>query len=107
MGPKFQRYGTWMYPPIGSDLATVGMDEIGVYISLRQKTVAQYIATRPIMDLCLAAERKPGLQLSRKWWEQPAIYILGMIVGLAAAKGVGGYRDGVIGGRGRVRGIVR
>ena len=28
-----------------------------VYIARRKNMVAQYIATRPIMDLCLAAER--------------------------------------------------
>ena len=34
---------------------------VRVYIVRRQNMVAHYIATRPIMDLCLAAERKPGL----------------------------------------------
>ena len=50
MGPEGQRDGIWVYPPIGAALETVGLDEIGVYIPRRQNTVAQYIATRPIMD---------------------------------------------------------
>ena len=33
MGPKRQRYGAWVYPPIGEALVLVGMEEIGVYIS--------------------------------------------------------------------------
>ena len=33
----------------------VGLEDIRVYIACHQITVAQYIATRPIMDLCLAA----------------------------------------------------
>ena len=37
-------------PPIGVDLAMVGLEEIGVYTARRQNTVAQYIETRPIMD---------------------------------------------------------
>ena len=61
LGPKRQRDGTWVYPPIGTALEMVGMDEIGVYITLRQNTVTQYIATRPIMDLCLAVEWRLGL----------------------------------------------
>ena len=68
MGPKHQRDGTLVYPPIGVDLSTVVLEEIGVYISRRQNTVAQYIATRPITELCLAAERKPGMRISSKFW---------------------------------------
>ena len=55
----------------------VGMDEIALYISCRQNTVAQYIAARPIMDLCLAAEQNPRLRLSNQWWEQLDLDILG------------------------------
>ena len=57
IGTKRQRYVTWVYPTIGAALSTVGLEEIGVYIACRQNTVTQYIATRPIMDLCLAVER--------------------------------------------------
>ena len=31
--PKRQRIGTWVYPPIGAVLETVGMDDIGKYIA--------------------------------------------------------------------------
>ena len=67
----------------------VGMDEIWVYIPRRQNTIAQYIATGTIMDLCLAAEWKPGLRRSRQWWEQPTLYILGIRAGHVSVK-VGG-----------------
>ena len=89
MGPKRQRYGTRVYPPILAEMAKLGMDEIGVYIARRQNTVTQYIVNRPIMDLCLAAEQEPGLQLSRRCWEQPALDILGIREGNAVAE-VGG-----------------
>ena len=87
MGPKCQRDGTWVYPTIGEALAMLVLEEIGVYISRRQNTVAQYIPNRHIMHLCLAAERNPGMHLSRQWWEQPALDILGIRVRHAAAEG--------------------
>ena len=61
MVPERQLGRKWVYPPIWTAMAMVGLDEIGVYIARRQNTVAQNIATRPIMDLCLAAERRPGM----------------------------------------------
>ena len=65
----------------------VGLDEIGVYISHRQNKVVQYIATRPIMDLCLTEERNTGMRLSRRWWEQPSLDIMGIRAGKVAAEG--------------------
>ena len=47
-------------------------------ITRRQNTVAQYIATRPILDLCKRATRKPGAQVSRQWWEQAGIDLEGV-----------------------------
>ena len=55
MGPKCLRDGTCLYTFIGAALEMVKMEDIRVYIARLQNTVAQYIATRPIMDLCLAA----------------------------------------------------
>ena len=39
MGLKLQRDGTWVFPPIGSALATVGLDDIRVNITCCQNTV--------------------------------------------------------------------
>ena len=87
MGPKHQLGGAWVYTPIGAALAMVWLRDIGVYIACLQKTAAQYIMNIPIMDLCLAAERKPGLCLSMQWWDQLAMDILGIRVGHSAAEG--------------------
>ena len=76
MVPERQLKGTWLYPPIGVALATVRIKEIGMYIDRRQNTFAQYNASHPIMELCLAAERRPGMRISRRWWEQTALDIL-------------------------------
>ena len=37
-----------------------GFEEIGAYILKRHKTVAQYIRTRLIMDLCEKTVQRPG-----------------------------------------------
>ena len=50
---------------------------IRTYITQRQNTVAQYIATRPILDLCEQAIRRPGAQVSRRCWEQAGIDLEG------------------------------
>ena len=65
----------------------MGMEDISVYISCLQNTVEHYIATLPIMEFCLEAERKPGLRLSMQWWEHPGLDILGIRVGNAAEEG--------------------
>ena len=41
------------------------------------------------MELCLEAERKPGMRLSRRWWEQHALDILGIRTGHATLEGGG------------------
>ena len=42
-------------------------------VTSRQNTVAQYIATRPIMDLCERSTWRPGSKVSQRWWEQAGI----------------------------------
>ena len=37
-----------------------GFKEMGEYVMKRNNTVAQYIATQPILDLCEEAVRMPG-----------------------------------------------
>ena len=39
----------------------------------RQNTVAQFIATRPILGLCEVAERQRGTRVPWRWWEQTGI----------------------------------
>ena len=48
------------------------------YASHHQNTVAQFIATRPIMDLCMAAERRPESRVANRWWEKDGLYLEGM-----------------------------
>ena len=86
MGPKRQQDRTRVSTPVGAVLSTVRLEETGVYIARRQNKVAQYIATHTIMEFCLAVEWNPGLRLSRRWWEQPSLDILGIRVVHAATE---------------------
>ena len=43
--------GIWEYPPLEEAMAEAGFERIGTYITRRQNTVAQYIATQQILDL--------------------------------------------------------
>ena len=47
----------------------VCLEEVETYILRRQNTIAQHIVTRPIQELCLAEERRPGAWVTRRWWE--------------------------------------
>ena len=69
--PCRQSDGTWTNPASEDVRAEVGLHTIKQYIRVRRNTVAQYIATRPIFELCTEAERKRGTQPRQYWWEQP------------------------------------
>ena len=55
-----------------------GFEGIRKSITRRKNTVAQYIATRPILDLCVRSARRPGARVSRWWWEQAGIDLEGI-----------------------------
>ena len=50
-----------------------GLTEIGKSIANRQNTVAQYIATRPLLDLCKGARAREGARVPMRWWNQTDI----------------------------------
>ena len=50
-----------------------GLTDIRTSIPRRQKTVAQYIATRPLLDLCVGARAREGAKVTLRWWEQAGI----------------------------------
>ena len=62
-----------------------GFEEIGICITRRQNTVAQYIAMRLILDLYERYVRRPGAWVSLKWWEQDGIDLEGERERAAAA----------------------
>ena len=54
-----------------------GFEEKGDYALKGQNTVAEYIATYSILDLCEEGVRRPGAWVSRRWWEQEGIDLAG------------------------------
>ena len=50
-----------------------GLTDIHTSIPRSQNTVAQYIATRPLLDLCVGARAREGVKVTLRWWEQAGI----------------------------------
>ena len=65
--------GTWYYPSLAGSMKEAGIVRIQTSILQRKNTAAQFIATRPILDLCEKANRHPGARVARWWWEQTGI----------------------------------
>ena len=55
------------------------------YIRRRKNKVPQYIATRPLLDLCEGLERALGERVDMQWWEQVGIDLAGAREATAAA----------------------
>ena len=64
---------SWEYLPLTGVLSEAGMVGMRTSITRRQNTVAQYIATRPILDLCEQATRRPRARLYWRWWDHAGI----------------------------------
>ena len=63
----------WDYLPLAEALGEVGIEGIQKLVTRRHNTVAQYIATQPILDLCKRATWRPGARVSRQCWDQAGI----------------------------------
>ena len=61
------------------------------YIQRRQNTVAQYIATRSLLDLCEESERALRARVGVRWWYQLGINTSGAreVAAAAVEKGQG------------------
>ena len=68
--------GTWTYPPLEEAMVEEGMQEVETYIDRHQNTATEFIATWPIMDLCLAAVRRPRVRFLKRWWKQDASFTI-------------------------------
>ena len=66
--PHDGRDGGWYDPSLAGVMKEAGIVRIRTSILWRQNTIAQFIATRPILDLCEKVVRRPGAWLPRRWW---------------------------------------
>ena len=63
-----------------------GFLTVEYYIRRRHNTVAQYIATQLLLDLCEGSERAPGAQVGMWWWELAEINLVGAREAATAAQ---------------------
>ena len=50
-----------------------GFKDMRTSINARQNTVAQYIATRPLLDLCVGTKQIGGERVEMRWWDQKGV----------------------------------
>ena len=50
-----------------------GLTDIRKSIANMQNTVAKYIATRPLLELCEGSRAREGAKVSMRWWNQADI----------------------------------
>ena len=60
--------GDWHYPSLEGAMKEAGLTDIRTSILRMQNTVAQYIATRPLLDLCEGARAREGVKVPLSWW---------------------------------------
>ena len=69
-----ERVGWEMVLPLtGGSHAGIRVHRKGTSINRRHITVAQYIATRPLLELCEGATQRGGARVKMRWWDQQVI----------------------------------
>ena len=68
-----EKNGDWYYPSLVGVMREAGLADIRKSIANRQNTVAQYIATRPLLDLCEGVRAREGAKVPMRWWDQADI----------------------------------
>ena len=66
--PRRRRDGKWFYPSLVGALKEAGVVRARTLVLRRQNTVAQFIATRPILGICEVAEKRWGTRAPQRWW---------------------------------------
>ena len=71
--PRKGRGGKWHYPSLEGAMKESGITDVRTSINRRQTTVAQYITTQLLLDLCEGEKQREGAQVTLRWWGQPGI----------------------------------
>ena len=72
----------WFYPLLEGAMKDAGFTDVRTSINRGQNMVAQYIATRPFLDLCKGKTQRGGARVTIRWWGQ-----MGIDWGKAQARG--------------------
>ena len=67
------RDGKWRYLPLAGATKDAGIVRAKTSVLRRQNTVAQFVATRPILVRCAGTEQQGGTRVPQRWWEQTGI----------------------------------
>ena len=65
--------GKWHYPSLVGAMEEAGFTYVRTSITKRQNTVVQFIATRPLLDLCEGKTQRGGVRVTMRWWDQKGI----------------------------------
>jgi len=68
-----RREERWIYPPLAEAMEAATLYPIEHYISARQATMVDNVATRPILDLCRESKRLSGSTRRTLWWTQAGL----------------------------------
>ena len=71
--PRIGWYMKWFYPSLEGAMKEAGFKDIRTSINARQNMVAQYIATRPLLDLCEGTKQIGGVRVAMRWWDKKGI----------------------------------
>ena len=84
--PRQKTDGKWEYTLAAAAAARdeAGFQTMQEYIWRRQKTVAQYITTRSMLDLCEGLEKALEARVGMRWWDQAGIDLAGALEAAAA-----------------------
>ena len=63
----------WFYPSLEGAMKEAGFTDVRTSINIRHNTVAQYIATRPILDLCEGTTQIGEARVTIRWWDHKGI----------------------------------
>ena len=74
-------------------VSETGLQEVENYVSRLQNTAAQVIATMPIMDLCMVVKRRPGSRVTKQWWDQEGLDLVGMRMAAQKAERTEGLQE--------------
>ena len=62
-----------LHPLVVAALEAAGLYPIQEYIRRRQANIAEQVACRPIYELCIETDRRPGTSLLMRWWDQDVV----------------------------------
>ena len=65
---RWNRDGSWDYPHSADILHPAGLQTMEFYIGQRQNRAADWVATRPIMELRLQTKELMGRGRRLRWW---------------------------------------